>query len=85
MKIVPEQGAQVESGLCDVDRMAEIVKDLLVALPERLDAGQVPNEFMKDLECAIFAAQQMRDMIAALKVEFYADFEASKLKVRRVG
>jgi hypothetical protein len=84
MKIVADD-APVESSLCDVARMAEIVKDLLIALPERFDAKQVPKEFMRDLECATFAAEQMRDMIAALKIEFYAEFEASKPKVQRIG
>jgi hypothetical protein len=84
MKIVPELGAVVESGLCDLDRMAEIVQDLLTALPERYDAKDVPAPFMNDVENVIFAGMQMRAIVAALKVEYYADFEAKKPKLQIV-
>lgn len=35
MKIVPTQGDDVESSLCDVDRMAEVLRDLLNGMSER--------------------------------------------------
>jgi hypothetical protein len=86
MKIVPDvEDPAVESGLCDLDRMAEIVKYLLINLTERFDAKDVPDAFMADLEGAIFAASQMRDMVAALKVEYYAEYEAQNSKLRRIA
>jgi hypothetical protein len=38
----------------------------------------------RDIECALFSSTLLRDMAEALKVEYYADFEARNSKVRRI-
>ena len=81
MKIVPEDdGNDVESGLRNLVRMAEISRDLMIALGEHYQWDQVPKEFGDDFECAIFAAMQLRDMAGALKVEYYAELERQRVK-----
>jgi hypothetical protein len=74
MKIVAEPEIDnVEGTLNDVVRQAEILKDLMVAFSDRLDWKDVPKSFQRDIECASFAAWQLRDMTEALKVEYYAE------------
>ena len=75
MKIAPTTGDDVESTLCDVDRMAEVLQDILESLGEHNVAREVPEKFMAEVELAVMIGSHLKEMIAALKVEFYADFE----------
>jgi hypothetical protein len=86
MKIVAEpENENVESTLCDVVRMAEILKDLIVGLIDRPDWSEVPEGLGHDLECAGFAAWQMYDMARALKVEYYAEHFPGAKKLKEVA
>lgn len=81
MKIVaePEKG-EAESTLCDVVRMAEIMKNLMTALSEHDDWAKIPEGLAQDIENVVLTSWHLRDMCNALKVEYYAEFERHTAK-----
>jgi hypothetical protein len=70
-------------GACDLDRMAEIMQDLMeLAIHDEWD--QVPEAFVRDMEKIIYAGRHLRSMTAAVKAEYYSEHcPGSNLKLVR--
>ena len=74
MKIIADDN-NAESTLCKIVRQSAIATKFMYDLSEHPAWEHSPSELHDEFETATFAVQQLAEMIAALKEEYYLEHE----------